>query len=279
MAEGEPKRAKKEPLSPEDIIRLPVDVRVEVLSRVDRLEDLFALGRQMPVMKAFMKRYDVFGKWFRYHTGFSNVEAGDIDGYVANLIGSLTPNDGGGAEIVWLSDSTLENITLIVRSTSVEIFSNVPRLRLVLERLGVDIRTRPEYSGEYFEATNNDSTIEPSLQCINIARMIDKQFPPLARVMSKQCMFNHNMPFDLLALCHTPRIYELCLAEDDRRQSESDDGVASYNESYEDLRNKHGLGVVAWQVFKEDKFVHGSVYSRLQQGLTSGEWTVQQVLE
>lgn len=189
MSEGDTKRAKKEPLSPEDIARLPIDVRVEVLSRVDRLEDLFALGRQMPVMKAFMKKYDVFGKWFRYHTGLSVDEADD---FVKDVVRSFKMNGGGPLHIEWGQFPYNNHINIEFTPSGVLFITDVNE---IAQMYGKNI-TRGKSMWIPVPVAE-----EPMLFLIRMTHFIDRKFPQLRRRRFEELTnFSHQSPFDLLSL-------------------------------------------------------------------------------
>lgn len=253
---------------PGDIARLPVDVRVHVLTRVDRLNDLFTLARQMPLMKAFMKEKDVFGKWFRYHTGFAESEKDQVDAYVTQLFRDFEENDGGEVEVTWTARNMSDNniFMSVGKNNTLTFLTNQSRLRNIFDDgLGLKINTQ-KYHNNYFDVIMLCDT-EPILQGVKVARMIDKYFPDLVRQQHNNggVSFNHMLPFDLLALCQMPGFVKDLLDEDDLRQDDNEDNVAR-------------LGVVLETLYAGGYLDTTTIYTRLVQGLTTREWTVKQVL-
>lgn len=223
MSEGETKRAKKELLSPEDIARLPIDVRVEVLSRVDRLEDLFALGRQMPMMKAFMKRYDVFGKWFRYHTGLSVDEADD---YVKLIVRSFEMDAHGFVNISWGRGYATNHLRVVFIEQIVIFITDVKE---IVEMFGK--KTTPKESVVIRVPVEE----EPMLYLIRILRMIDQKLPEFRDHKShfvELMNFSHKSPFDLLSL-----ISLSIISNKIPYSADSSRALRLYREVGEDLRN------------------------------------------
>lgn len=264
--EGPYKRIKigNDEYDPRDIARLPVDVRVHILTRVERLRDLFTLARHMPLMKAFMKEKDVFGKWFRYHTGFTESESDQVDAYVTLIIKQLDGigNDPLGVE--WYTDD--DYIYLSVKNDNSIVFeTNMSRVRNMFKNLGLKISSQKYKNGD-FDATVQCDT-EPMLQLVKIARWIDKHFPDLEYNLLGlgNVSFKHTLPFDLLALCQLPKNFERI---DELRLQ--DYGLAKEG-------NTEKFGVVPKVMHSEEIRDPVEIYTRLVQGLTTREWTVKQV--
>lgn len=236
---------------PHDIARLPVDVRVHILTRVDRLEDLFTLARQMPLMKAFMKEKDVFGKWFRYHTGFSESESDQVDAYVTRLIKQLNGDDYITVGVGWDMRDNYINLS-VEKDNSLLFQTNLSRLRNMFDKLELKTSARKNRNGQFNVIRQCDT--EPILQLVKVARWVDKHFPDweYSRIGPREVSFSHTLPFDLLALCQLPNV----LAELD-----------------EDNAQKLGVVLKALYLVVDP----AEIYTRLVQGLTTREWTVKQV--
>lgn len=179
-------------LSPGDIIRLPIDVRVHLLTRVDDLDQLFQLGRQEPLMKAFMKKYDIFGKWFRYQCG---LEEEDVDNTISGLSQYFDVDDDGYIMIEWRDRNDDENyIELSCCNSGVELWC----------KQSYDFLSEFD-TVEYDVARNINAYVftedEPMMRFLKIAIHIDQRYKHMVKQRaSAPITFNHRSPFDILCL-------------------------------------------------------------------------------
>ena len=205
MAEGERKRLRRKPwtfwdrktqhLSPGDIIRLPIDVRVHLLTRVDHLDILFQLGRQEPLMKAFMKKYDIFGKWFRYHCGLEK-EEDSVDNIISDLSESFGVDDDGFVMIEWRDqNNNVENIELSCTATGLELWCTQ-----TFDFLS-EFDTVKNYTPGETNAILTTINEEPLVRFIKLSLYIDRRYRHMKRIrVNTPVVFNHRSPFDVLCL-------------------------------------------------------------------------------
>lgn len=95
--EGSGKRAKTAPPTFGELQKMDNNVRVHVLERMDNLFYLFAYGRDNLEFRKWMKKHNVFERWFRYHmnVGFDV----HVDKFMSSLIaGSNGPSWRSGRE-------------------------------------------------------------------------------------------------------------------------------------------------------------------------------------
>lgn len=200
--EGPEKRLRTKPwtywngiLSPDDIIRLPIDVRVHLLTRVDDLDQLFQLGRQEPLMKAFMKKYDIFGKWFRYHCGLEQ-DVDTVDKIISELSAYFDMDDDGYIMIEWCDPNDFSNY-----------------IELSCCNAGVDLWCKQSYAFlsefdtvEYDVARQINAHLftedeEPMMRFLKVAIHIDQRYKHMVKTRaSVPIAFDHRSPFDVLCL-------------------------------------------------------------------------------
>lgn len=181
-------------LSPGDIIRLPIDVRVHLLTRVGDLDQLFQLGRQEPLMKAFMKKYDIFGKWFRYQCG---LEEKDVDKTISGLSQYFDVDDDGYIMIEWRDRNDFSNyIQLSCCEVGVDVWCKQLSYGFLREFDTVETDT--------FGTTNAytyTDEVEPMARFIKLAMHIDQYYKHMVKQhTSAPIAFNHRSPFDILCL-------------------------------------------------------------------------------
>ena len=181
-------------LSPDDIIRLPIDVRVHILTRVEDLEILFQLGRQEPLMKAFMKKYDIFGKWFRYHCGLEK-EEGNVDRMITELSRYFDVNDDGYVMIEWRDRNDDENyIELSCCNSGVELWCN-QSYDFLSEFDTVEYDVARHINAYRFTVD------EPMMRFLKVAMYIDSRYKHMEKMYAHAPIaFNHRSPFDVLCL-------------------------------------------------------------------------------
>lgn len=61
-----------------DLTKLPKDVRIMTLTRVKSIYDLFTIGRTNMDMRQFMKKHNVFPKWFCYNLNVPEEDFGQL---------------------------------------------------------------------------------------------------------------------------------------------------------------------------------------------------------
>lgn len=61
-----------------DLTKLPKDVSIMTLIRVKSIYDLFTIGRTNMDMRQFMKKHNVFPKWFCYNLNVAEEDFGEL---------------------------------------------------------------------------------------------------------------------------------------------------------------------------------------------------------
>lgn len=241
-------------MSLEDIVRLPVDIRVEILSRVERLEDLFQLGRQKPLMKAFMKNRNVFGKWFRRQCGFLETESDEeVNNYVMDLF-EYFDIDGGELFVEFRLDGQMFNVSS--SNDSVRILTNVPQIvALVKTERWHSQLLGDNYTSVAFKISS------PVVQMIRLVKRLEKLFPTFKRrnmFVRERIVFNHKLPFDVLSFDRLSRFTV---------------GVMDYDDE--------PLGPVGDIVPRMQNLEYKAnvIFNFLRDGLVSGEFTVSRVFK
>lgn len=72
-----------------DLTKLPKDVRIMTLTRVKSIYDLFTIGRTNMDMRQFMKKHDVFPKWFCYNLNVPEEDFGELQAICNGVLHGL----------------------------------------------------------------------------------------------------------------------------------------------------------------------------------------------
>lgn len=200
---------KRVKMSIPDIVQLPLDIRVEILKRVDKLDTLIALVRQRPLMRTLKK--NVIGKWFRYQCGISDAE--EVDDIIQDLSSSFESSNEGLLELNWEHEvkhffnapSTGQIISLRTTGKTIWLHTNVQFVANLFQTNGFFIYRNDR--ANYIMFRDNSTTLE----FVRLANTIDKCFSTFQRCKSsrtKLMMFDYRFPFDVFSFVLLPTLLE-----------------------------------------------------------------------